>query len=310
MLAEVDGQLIPVPFNFTALERCFPASAERLREKLVAHFGLGAKVPILRLRKHDDPEIRDLAEFVYARVFYPYTVKHWGHSPEELDESVTARVPVMIGWDDRYFQDRFQAIPRDGYTALFQRLLDHPNIAVELGVDYRALDAQRALRVVFTGPIDEFFEHRFGHLPYRSIRFDFQHIEREYHQPLAQVNHPDAAGFTRVTEFKYITGQESASTTIAVEYPEEHLSGVNEPYYPIPRGKNRETYERYAALAEELRGRVFFAGRLADYLYYNKDQAVARALALFRNEIAPGCAPSDAPRSPTMLSQAVSDGFG
>lgn len=288
VLAEVDGRCIPVPFNFAALEQCFPDRSAALREKLVAEFGIGGKVPILKLRKHEDVEVRQLAEFVYEKVFVPYTTKHWGHSPDDLDESVTARVPVMIGPDDRYFQDRYQAIPKDGYTALFGHILDHPNIEVELGVDYRDLGPELdGARIVYTGPIDEYFEHRFGCLPYRSLKFDFQHHAREYYQPVAQVNHPGAQGFTRVTEFKYFSGQTGPSTTIAVEYPEPHVRGVNEPYYPIPRRENRALFERYAALAESVRGRVFFAGRLADYLYYNMDQAVGRALALFRNEIVP-----------------------
>jgi len=290
VLAVVDGKKIPVPFNLNSLDAMFaPAEAARLERLLIERFGADARTPILNLRQDPDPAIRELGEFVYQKIFHGYTVKQWELTPEELDPLVTGRVPVRISRDDRYFQDVWQYMPREGYTALFQRMLTHPNITVLTGVSLAEAEGEvRYDRVIFTGPVDEFFAYTHGPLPYRSLRFEFRTLEQEWFQETGTVNYPNDQPWTRITEQKYLSGQTGPKTTIVVEYPQAHVAGVNEPYYPIPRPQNRALYERYAAEAERLDGRVLFAGRLGDYKYYNMDQAVARALKVFEDGIA-GC---------------------
>lgn len=288
-LGLVEGQLIPVPFNLQSLRQLWPPeAAAALQARLIAEYGMDVKVPILRMLEHPDPEIQHLARFIYDNVFAGYTRKQWDLEPEQLDPSVMARVPVHVSEDDRYFQDRFQALPRDGYTAMFQRMLSHPNIQVRLNTDYRRLPAGLEWRrMIYTGPVDEFFGHRHGRLPYRSLRFEFPHHPVDRHQPCGQVNYPNTEVFTRVSEFKHMTGQEVAGTTLAVEYPQPHEPGRNEPYYPVPRPESAAIYEKYQAEVAALAGSTIFVGRLADYRYYNMDQVVARALKVFADTIEP-----------------------
>ncbi|MGQ9736044.1 MAG: UDP-galactopyranose mutase [Thermaceae bacterium] len=283
VLGVVEGVLVPIPINLNSIRLLFPPRlAERLEDKLVGAFGYGARVPILKLREVEDKDLRFLADYVYRNVFEGYTLKQWGVRPEELSPSVTARVPVLVSRDDRYFQDTYQAMPKHGYTQLFENLLSHPGIRVVLGMDWKEAEREiRFDRVVYTGPIDEFFDYLHGPLPYRSLRFRFEHHpQEEVFQPAATVNYPNEHAFTRVTEFKQLTGQVYPGTTVAYEYPEAYTPGENEPYYPVPREENQEVYERYLAEAKGLKS-VVFAGRLADYRYYNMDQAVARALKVF-----------------------------
>ena len=215
---------------------------------------------------------------LYQLLFEGYTRKQWGLDPTELDKSVTGRVPTRTDEDDRYFTDTFQQMPREGYTAMFQRMLDRPGITVRLGVDLREVrEAVRYGRLVFTGPIDEFFEHRFGRLPYRSLRFEHVTLDEAQHQPVGVVNYPLEHAYTRVTEYKHLTGQAHPKTSITYEYP----SAEGDPYYPVPRAENQALYARYRALAQE-RPDVVFVGRLATYRYYNMDQVVGQALARLR----------------------------
>ena len=278
-----DGTSIPLPVNLSALRILRPGPAgERLEHTLLAGYGEGAHVPILRLLEATDADVRGFAEEVYRRVFLGYTVKHWGLRPEELGPSVTGRVPVRLSHDDRYFQDRHQAIPLHGYTAMMQRILAHPGIDVETGTAYADVPPATYGRLVYTGPLDAFFGYAYGALPYRSLRFAFEHYAGALRQPVAQINHPDAPGYTRVTEYRHITGLPGTGTTLSREFPEAHVPGENEPYYPVPTDAARRLYHRYAALARSESPGVLFAGRLADYKYYNMDQAVARALAALR----------------------------
>ncbi len=288
VLGVVEGRLVPIPFNLNSIRLLFPPRlAERLEEKLVGAFGYGARVPILKLKEVEDGDLRFLADYVYRNVFEGYTLKQWGLRPEGLSPSVTARVPVLVSRDDRYFQDTYQAMPKHGYTRLFEKLLSHLNIRVVLGMDWKEAEREiRFDRVVYTGPMDEFFGYAHGPLPYRSLRFWFEHRPQEVFQPVGTVNYPNEYAFTRITEFKHLTGQAHPGTTVAYEYPEAYTPGENEPYYPVPKEENQEVYERYLAEAKGLKS-VVFAGRLADYRYYNMDQAVARALKLFE-EIAEG----------------------
>ncbi|PTM41752.1 UDP-galactopyranose mutase [Bosea sp. 124] len=283
----VEGEWVPLPFNLTSFEILFGRSeGQRLIKLLTDEFGVGIKVPILDMRNSASGDVRRVADLLYEKVFLHYTVKQWGLRPEELDASVSARVPVMLSRDDRYFQDSFQFMPMDGYSSLFERMVAHPLIEVQTSLSYLDAVASEAFeRIVFTGPIDEFFSHRHGALPYRSIRFDMRSeaaatpvqgwTVENYPTPAEQ--HP----FTRSTEFRLLTGQHGIShTTRAFEYPEAFEAGKNEPYYPIPRAENRALFRLYEADARKLKT-VHFVGRLADYNYYNMDQAVASALACF-----------------------------
>ncbi len=287
VLAVVEGNEIPLPFNLNSIEKCFPPFlADRISRALVEAYGFGKKVPILKLREAGDKDLSFLAEYVYENVFRHYTQKQWGLAPEELDPSVTARVPVFVSRDDRYFQDRYQAMPREGYTAMFRRILDHERIEVRLSTEFDSIrDAYPSARVIFTGPIDEYFRYAHGPLPYRSLRFRLRQETVQFVQPVGTVNYPNEFDFTRITELKHLTGQSSPSTLLVEEYPESYVPGQNEPYYPIPNAETSRLLEPYQTLARALAGKVWFAGRLGDYAYYNMDQACARALALFEKQI-------------------------
>jgi UDP-galactopyranose mutase len=287
VLGVVEGKTVPVPFNLNSLYALFPPHyAEKLEYQLIQNYGFGTKVPILKLREGDNPELSFLAEYIYKNVFYQYTKKQWGFAPEELGAAVTGRVPVYISRDDRYFQDAYQGMPQHGYTALFQKMLDHPNIKVLLNTDYREiLDEVKYERMIYTGPMDAYFDYMHGELPYRSLKFDFQHHNQEIYQEVAVVNYPNEYQFTRISEFKHMSGQRAYGTTVAVEYPQEYVRGSNEPYYPIPREACQTQYAKYLAESKKLNGHVIFAGRLADYKYYNMDQVVGRALSVFQNEV-------------------------
>ena len=283
VLAVVDGKKIPIPFNLNSLYNLFPPRYAGILERaLIDNYGYGTKVPILKLLENTEGELRFLANYIYEKVFYNYTLKQWGLKPEDLDESVTARVPVHISRDDRYFQDRYQGVPKHGYAALFQRMLYNPNIKILLNTDFREIeDAVGFNRVIFTGPIDEYFNYLHGPLQYRSLRFESVNLEVEWHQEVGTVNYPNEYDYTRITEQKRLTGQNIHRTTLIFEYPQAHEPGKNEPYYPIPRSENQERFLLYAEEAKKLKNTVLFAGRLADYKYYNMDQAVARAIQVF-----------------------------
>lgn len=287
-----EDRFVPLPINYTSLEMIFgEKEGGRLARLLAEAHGDGASVPILKLRDSEHAEIRRLAEFIYETFFLHYTSKQWDLTPEQLDASVSARVPVRLSRDDRYFLDSFQNMPAGGYTALFERMLAHPNIEIRLETALADIEnAERFDRIIYTGPIDAFFDYALGALPYRSLRFDFTRnagaglvqASPVENYPTPRERHP----YTRSTEFRHLTGQaDVAHSTQVFEYPEAYAPGVNEPYYPIPREENRALYRRYAEKAARL-GTVLFAGRLGDYQYYNMDQAVARALTLFEREIA------------------------
>ncbi|MFO1518588.1 MAG: UDP-galactopyranose mutase [bacterium] len=287
VLAVVDGKKIPVPFNLNSLYAVFPPRyAGKLEQLLLENYGFGVKIPILKLRESTNADLKILADYIYKGVFYGYTLKQWELKPEELDAAVTARVPVFISRDDRYFQDTYQAMPLKGYTEMFRKMVSHPNIEVQLNTDYKEVVKELKFnRLVYTGPIDTYFDFIHGELPYRSLRFELINHEIETSQEVGQVNYPNEFDFTRITEFKHLTGQKAPTTTTAVEYPQPYIRGRNEPYYPIPREDYRKQYSLYLKEAEKLNGTVLFAGRLADYQYYNMDQAVARALGIFEKEI-------------------------
>lgn len=287
--AVIDGSTVPLPFNLDAIEQTFaPARAGVLSERLVAQFGPDAKVPVLNLRRHADAEIRAFADYVYEKVFLGYTLKQWGIGPEQLDPSVTARVPIRLSRDDRYFQDRYQGMPREGYTRLFERLLASDRITVLLSTEFtrELADEHPGARIVYTGPIDAYFDYRHGVLPYRSLRFVKKYAATEFALPAGSLNYPNDFDYTRITEMKHLTGETAEGTVLLEEYPEAYERGRNEPYYPIPAPHTEALVAPYFAEAKTLRGQVLFTGRLADYRYYNMDQACARSLTLFEREIA------------------------
>ncbi|BDA72719.1 UDP-galactopyranose mutase [Rivularia sp. IAM M-261] len=287
VLGVVEGKKVPIPFNLNSLYALFPPKyAEKLEEKLLDNFGFGVKVPILKLKESANGELEFLANYIYNNVFVRYTAKQWELKPEELDKAVTGRVPVYISRDDRYFQDPYQAMPKYGYTEMFRKMLAHPNIKVLLNADYReVINDIKFNRMVYTGPVDTFFDYMHGELPYRSLRFSFETLDQEHYQEVGTVNYPNEYDITRITEQKYLSGQTSPKTTLVKEYPQAYVPGINDPYYPVPREENRARYELYLKEANKLNGSVVFAGRLAEYKYYDMDQAALRALSLFEKEV-------------------------
>ena len=275
--AHVDGKLVPMPINRTTLNALYGLNLQSEGE--VAEFLAKRAEPVDPIRTSADVVVSQVGQELYETFFRGYTRKQWGLDPSELDKAVTARVPTRTNTDDRYFTDKFQAMPLEGYTRMFERMLDHPNIDLLLGVDYRDVrDAYPHDHLVFTGPVDEYFGHRYGRLPYRSLQFEHQTLDQPWHQPVAVVNYPDeAVPYTRVTEYKHLTGQEAERTSLTYEYP----SATGDPYYPIPREENQALYKRYEALAIA-EPAVSFVGRLATYRYYNMDQVVGQALATYR----------------------------
>ena len=292
VVANVHGKLIPVPFNLNTLHMVYEQEkADALEKKLIDAFGLESRVPILKLREHEDPEICEIADYVYENIFLHYTMKQWGQTPEQIDPAVTGRVPVLISHDNRYFHEPWQGMPLHGYTLMFEKMLDHENITVEIGVDARSrvtfsegsvsLDGQAFTGdVIYTGPLDELFDCRFGRLPYRSLRFDFEYYDKPDYQGHSVVNYTVSEDFTRITEFKYLTGQQAEGTTIVKEYPFAYTGAAGEiPYYSIANEANQKLYEQYRGLVEHIPN-VWLLGRLAEYKYYNIDAMVLKALEL------------------------------
>ena len=293
VVANVHGRFLPVPFNLTSLHMAFPEEkAARLEDKLLSAYSANARVTILSLRENTDPELREVADYVYENVFVHYTMKQWGQLPEEIDPATTARVPILLSRDDRYFQDPYQGMPLEGYTPLFQRMLDHPRITVELGVDARErmaledgvirLDGEPfAGPVIYTGEVDELFSFRFGHLPYRTLDFDFETLEVDRFQPTATVNYTVSEDYTRITEYKQRTGQVvPGRTTIMKEYSRAYTGSPGEiPYYAVISPENNALYGRYRDLAGGF-SNLHLLGRLAEYKYYNMDAIALRALTL------------------------------
>ena len=277
--AQVRGQLVPIPINRTTLNLLFDLDL-KTDEAAGAYLASRAE-RVEEIRTSEDVVINAVGRELYELFFRGYTRKQWGLDPSELDKQVTSRIPTRTNTDDRYFSDTFQAMPLHGYTKMFERMLENPLIDKRLGTDFRDIKDQAhkiARHIIYTGPIDEYFDFRFGKLPYRSLKFDHQTLQEEQHQPVAVVNYPDeAVPYTRISEYKHLTGQEAKVTTITYEYP----SAEGDPYYPIPRPENQELFKCYEALADST-DNVTFVGRLATYRYYNMDQIVGQALATFR----------------------------
>ncbi|RUW53364.1 UDP-galactopyranose mutase [Mesorhizobium sp. M8A.F.Ca.ET.021.01.1.1] len=274
VLSQVDGKLLPIPINLDTINRLYDLD---LTSEALEGFFAARRERVEEIRTAEDVVVSTVGRELYEKFFQGYTRKQWGVDPSQLSKSVTARVPTRTNRDDRYFGDSFQQMPAEGYTRMFQRMLDHPNIKIMLQTDYRDVRASIPFRrMIYTGPVDEYFDWRLGALPYRSLRFDHITLDQEQFQPVAVVNYPQTEAYTRITEYKHLTGQQSTKTSLTYEYPTD----VGDPYYPVPRAENEVLYKRYEALAAEVRD-VWFVGRLATYRYYNMDQVVGQALATF-----------------------------
>ncbi|HET7624758.1 MAG TPA: UDP-galactopyranose mutase [Verrucomicrobiae bacterium] len=273
VLAHVDGRLVPIPINLDTINQLYGL---HLNSFEMEQFLASRAEKIEQVRTSEDVVISKVGRELYEKFFRGYTRKQWGLDPSELDSQVTARVPTRTNRDDRYFTDAYQAMPKHGFTRMFENMLDHPNIKIMLNADYRDVKEVIPYReLIFTGPVDEFFDYQFGKLPYRCLEFKHETLNQHQFQPVAVVNFPNDNTFTRITEFKHLTGQEHPKTSIVYEFPQAE----GDPYYPIPRAENAEIYRQYQSLAQQTG--VHFAGRLATYKYYNMDQVVAQALTLY-----------------------------
>ena len=273
VLGRVDGMLLPIPINLDTVNRLYGLDLDG--PQLEAWFAAQAE-PVDVIRTSEDVVVARVGRTLYEKFFQTYTRKQWGLDPSQLDKSVTARVPVRTDRDDRYFTDTFQFMPLRGYTAMFGRMLDHPNIEVRVGTDYGSVRGM-GQRTIWTGPVDEYFGHCYGKLPYRSLRFRHETVAQARYQPVGTVNYPQDEAFTRITEYKHLTGQVCDVTSLTYEYPTEE----GEPYYPILRPETEHVYKQYQALADA-EADTWFVGRLATYRYLNMDQVVGQALSVFR----------------------------
>ena len=263
--AYIDGQEVPIPFNLNSIHQVFPNSiADKLEQKLIDKFGFNVKVPILQLRDTGDKDLEFLADYIYEKVFLRYTLKQWGMKPEDLDPSVTGRVPVYISRDNRYFQDVYQGIPMGGYTKVVENILSHPNIQVKLNTKFEP-DKFQYERLFFTGAIDEFFGYELGQLPYRSLKFNFVVLDKPYFQSNSVINYPNNYDFTRIAEYKHFLDNQSDKTVVSFEYPETFEEGKSERYYPIVKDENQALYDQYLKKVESLQNIHFLVS--SSYLH-------------------------------------------
>ncbi|MBD1835492.1 UDP-galactopyranose mutase [Cyanobacteria bacterium FACHB-472] len=273
VLASVDGQLVPIPINLDTVNKLYGLNLTSFQ---LEEFFASVAEKKEYIRTSEDVVVSKVGRELYEKFFRGYTRKQWDLDPSELDKSVTARVPTRTNRDDRYFTDTYQAMPLHGYTRMFEKMLSHPNIKIMLNTDYREIQQIMPYReMIYTGPVDAYFDFRYGKLPYRSLEFKHETLNQPNHQPTGTVNYPNEQLYTRITEFKYLTGQEHPKTSLVYEYPRAE----GDPYYPVPRPENAEVYKKYKELADATPS-VHFVGRLATYKYYNMDQVVAQALSI------------------------------
>jgi len=275
VLARVDGQFVPIPINLNTINKLYGLN---LNSDEMESFLASKAEKLDHIKTSEDVVLSKVGRELYEKFFKGYTKKQWGLDPSELDATVTARIPTRTNPDNRYFTDTYQAMPEGGYTKMFEQMISHPNIHLMLNADFK--EVQNAIsykKLIYTGPIDSYFDYCFGKLPYRSIEFKFETLEKDFIQPIATINYPEVHPYTRSTEFKYLTGQIHHKTTVVYEYPQAE----GDPYYPIPRRENALLYKQYENLASTIRD-VYFTGRLGTYKYYNMDQVVAQSLTLFK----------------------------
>ena len=310
VLANVDGMLLPIPINLDTINKLYGLNLTAFE---VEDFFQKVAEPVEHVKTSEDVVVSKVGRELYEKFFRNYTRKQWGLDPSELDASVTARVPTRTNRDDRYFTDTYQAMPRHGFTRMFENMLDSPNIKVLLNCDYREIVKHIPFRtMIYTGPIDSFFDYRYGKLPYRSLEFKHETHDMKQFQSAPVVNYPNEQAYTRITEFKYLTGQEHEKTSIVYEFPQAE----GDPYYPVPRKENADIYAKYKALADA-RPDVHFVGRLATYRYYNMDQIVAQSLTEYgkivgmkRKEAAVFTKPEKSISVPTVLIKPNGNGNG
>jgi len=296
VLAVIDGKKVAIPFNFNTIREVFPeVLANKLEEKLLNMYEYNSKIPILELKKVTDVDLQFLADFVYEKIFVHYTAKQWGMKPEDMDGAVTARVPIFVGRDNRYFNDNYQAVPTEGYSKLFEKMLSSKNIKLMLNTDFNEVceikddkfyffGSEFKGKLIYTGQIDELFNYKFDDLPYRSVDMKFETVDTEFYQEVATVNYPNAYDFTRITEFKHIHPTNSKKTTILKEYPKSYIKGKDTPYYPIFTDENQNRYNKYLEYSKKFENLILL-GRLAEYKYYEIDDIVERVLDVFELEI-------------------------
>ncbi len=290
-----DGKYTPTAFNFKTIDTFYsPEEAGELKKKLSAAFEGRPSATVVEVLQNPDPDIRGYAEYLFKNDYAPYTAKQWGLSPEEIDPSVLKRVPLRFSYDEAYFADKYEAMPAHSYTAMFENMLDHPNIKVSLNVEAldrisvrgnkAVIDGDTETKVIYTGPIDELFGFEYGRLPYRSLRFEWKYEDIDSLQEAPVVAYPKEPGFTRITEYKKLPVQDVKGTSYAVEYPLPYVPGeTNEPYYPVLTEESQKQYSRYRELADKVEN-LICCGRLADFKYYNMDQAIAAALKIGQEE--------------------------
>ena len=275
VLASVDGQLLPIPINLNTINKMYGLT---LSSDDVISFLESRAEKINDIRTSEDVVLNSVGRELYEKFFRSYTKKQWDLDPSQLSAAVTARIPTRTNRDDRYFTDTYQVMPLHGYTRMFEKMLDHKNIHIMLNTDYRdVLGEVNYKKMIFTGPVDEYFDYRFGKLPYRSIEFKFETLDQEQFQETGTINYPNDYAFTRITEFKYLSGQKNKKTSVVYEFPKSE----GDPYYPIPKPDNATLYQRYRELTLQMED-TYFVGRLATYKYYNMDQVVAQALSTFK----------------------------
>jgi len=294
-LSEIKGKKVPVPFNFTCIDAFFSDKSKVLKDKLIKMFGID-RVPVLSLINSDDPDVKEFGTFLFEYDYRPYTAKQWGRDPFDIDVSILERVRIELSYDDRFFTNRYQCIPKHGFTKTFERMLDHPNITVKLNTDVRDVMELKGDRinikginpgatVIYTGALDSLFNFEYGDLPYRTLDFEYETHFIDYYQEAPFIVYPMHPTMTRITEFKYITGQKMKDkTTIVKEYPKEYVSNddTNEPYYPVISDENKAVHKRYMDLSKKY-SNLTICGRLADYEYYYMDSAVLRAFEVYES---------------------------
>ena len=292
--AVLDGISTPSPFNFKTIDQFYPdEKAAELKSKLLEAYPGREEVTVLEMLQAEDEDIRQHAELLFEKDYRPYTAKQWALQPSEIDPSVLKRVPIVLSYRDTYFGDKYEFMPKGGFEAFFECLLDHPNIAVQLDIDALEhltvasgqnvfLFDGKETEIIYTGAIDELFGYRFGVLPYRSLQFEFESMQIKSFQRAAIVAYPQEEGYTRITEYTKMPEQDGNGwTSVAYEYPVKYENKENEPYYPVLTEKSQQVYQKYAAYAKNFRNLVL-CGRLADYKYYNMDQIILRAMEVFR----------------------------
>lgn len=302
VLGYIDGKKVPIPFNFDSINILFPKDfSKSLQSKLLSYFEYGTRTSILKMKNTEDKDIRFLAEYIYEKVFLNYTTKQWGTKPEDISPEVIERVPVVIGKDDRYFNDKYQYLPEKGYTSMFKNMLDSNNIKVLLNTDFKEvlkIDIQNKKifflgnefkgKLIFTGMIDELFDYMFGMLPYRSLKFQLKDIKTDFFQEVATVNYPNDYDFTRITEYKhfyklYYMDSSFKNTKIVFEFPDNYELGKIA-YYPVLSENSKKIYNDYKDISMSLKDLVL-VGRLADFKYYDMDDIVKRSLEVFDGEV-------------------------